>query len=95
MSDTFQLNPHVECIRISGAEFLIRGGHLEGYSLIVEDDGDGIAEAILAADRAPVSVETIARQVDDGPAVQRILQPAGNRYERRTVHERGEDLRAK
>lgn len=64
MTGTYQLNPHVECVRISGTDFLIRSGHLEGYSLVVSDDGDGVAPAILEGGRGPVSVDGIVTMLD-------------------------------
>jgi len=76
MAGSYVINPQVDCVPFSGTEYLVRSGHLEGYSLVVTDDGDGIADAVLRkatdsftseeiADETGQTVETIEQHLDD------------------------------
>lgn len=76
MAGSYVINPQVDCVPFSGTEYLVRSGHLEGYSLVVTDEGDGIADAVLRrttdrftpeeiADETGQTVETIEQHLDD------------------------------
>ena len=47
VSLAYIFNPQLIYIPISGCEFLVRAGHLEGYSVIITDDGDGVAQTVF------------------------------------------------
>lgn len=66
----YRINPAVVCVQVSPDEIIARGGHLDGFSVVITDEtGQGLSEAVLGAlGTSAVSAEEVMCAVGS-PAV--------------------------